>query len=218
MTAIPDFEQALNSALDLSSSQVPFDALTKRYSGKKVWVIDREKIRQQVAHVVDSALAASDAENDPASAGARQRVAEALNGLFHDTRNIASQHDAETIEKMRAMIAAAAQAGSTAAPGATDANVADQIGRLTGVVEHAESLIAAMQAALRNVESGGAAPRRRLVVTSAPSINLEQASVLREIFESNLELRRSMSKTTSQQPRPQPKPQPTPQPKPITTS
>jgi hypothetical protein len=28
LTAIPDFEEALNSALDLSSSQVPFDALS----------------------------------------------------------------------------------------------------------------------------------------------------------------------------------------------
>ena len=90
--------------------------------------------------------AASDAGgNDPASADARQRVAAALNGLFHDTRNIASQHDADTIEKMRAMIAAA-RAGATSS-GATDANVAEQISRLDGVVEQAEGLIAAMQAA-----------------------------------------------------------------------
>jgi hypothetical protein len=171
-------------------------------------------IRKQVAQVVDSALAAGDSGTDPASAGTRQRVAEALNGLFHDTRNIASQHDAETIEKMRAMIAAAAQAGAAAPAGATGANVADQIGKLSGVVEQAESLIAAMQAALRNVESGNAAPRRQLRVpkTSGPSVKLEQAGVLKEIFESNLELRRLMHAPAAPPPRQQ---QPKPQPKPV---
>src|SRR5450432_4034974 len=51
--AVSQFANALESALDLSSSQVSFDDLTKRYRGKKVWVVDREKIRQRVAQVVD---------------------------------------------------------------------------------------------------------------------------------------------------------------------
>lgn len=184
-TAVGEFADALDSALDSSSSQVPFDALTERYRGKKVWVIDRDKIRQRVAQVVDSTLAASEA-NVESGTTARERVADAISGLFHDTRNIASQHNAEIIAQMRAIVGAAGQ-------GVNSAGLTEQIGRLTGVVEQAEGLIAAMSAALRNVESGGA-PRRRYMA-AAPSMGPEQNEVLREIFQSNLELRRLIAKT-----------------------
>src|SRR5450432_303861 len=56
-TPVAQFADALENALESSSSQVPFDDLTKRYRGKKVWVVDREKIRQRVAEVVDTTLA-----------------------------------------------------------------------------------------------------------------------------------------------------------------
>jgi hypothetical protein len=49
------FDNALEGALDGASSQIDFDALTERYRGKKVWVIDRDKIRRNVARVVDTA-------------------------------------------------------------------------------------------------------------------------------------------------------------------
>src|SRR5580692_5926597 len=55
----PEFADALESAFDSSSSQVDFDALTERYHGKKVWVIDRDKIRRRTAQVIDAALALS---------------------------------------------------------------------------------------------------------------------------------------------------------------
>lgn len=190
-TAIGEFADALDSALDSSSSQVAFDDLTERYRGKKVWVIDREKIRHRVAQVVDSTLAASEA-NLESGTTARERVADAISGLFHDTSNIASQHNAELIAKMRAIIGAAGQ-GTNGIAAMTNAGLAEQIGRLTGVVEQAEGLIAAMSAALRNIESGGA-PRRR-VMSAAHSMGPEQNEVLREIFESNLELRRTLGKT-----------------------
>jgi hypothetical protein len=176
--AISQFSDALENALDVSSSPVPLDDLTKRLRGKKVWVVDREKIRQRVTQVVDSTLAqAQNGDN------ARDRVSDAIDELFEDTHNIASQHDMETVAKMRAAVAAAKKSP------ATSNELAEQIGRLTGVVEQAEGLINAMQTALRNVESGGG-PKRRVAV-AGPSISLEQNSVLREIFQSNLDLRRA---------------------------
>jgi hypothetical protein len=77
----------------------------------------------------------------------------------------------------------------------SNAELAAQIGRLTGVVQQAEGLIAAMSSALRNFESG-AAPRRRLVTATA-SADRGQNEVLREILQSNLDLRRSMTRTTT---------------------
>jgi hypothetical protein len=176
---IAEFADALESALDSSSSQVPFDDLTERYRGKKVWVIDRDKIRYRVAQVVDSALAASEA-NSESGTTARQRVANAISGLFHDTRNIASQHNADNIGAMRQ----------------TGGDLARQIGRLNGVVEQAEGLIEAMMAALQRVQSG-IGPRR--IVLPGQSTSPEQDGVLREIFQSNLELRRAIADQTTNQ-------------------
>ena len=190
----PGIDDALDSALNASSSQVAFDALAERYRGKKVWVIDREKIRQHVAQVVDSTLAASE-ENLESGPTARERVADAINGLFHDKQNIASQHDPQTAAMMRALVAAAQGAG-TVGGGATmtNAELSEQVGRLTGVVQQAEGLIAAMSSALRNLESG-AAPRRH-VTAAGRTAGTEQDGVLREIFQSNLDLRRSMTRHT----------------------
>jgi hypothetical protein len=193
--SVSRINDALESALDSSSSQVAFDDLTERYRGKKVWVIDREKIRQHVAQVVDSTLAASEANRESGTT-ARERVADAIGGLFHDARNVASQHDPQNIAKLRAIVGAAAGQIPNDIAALSNAGLAEQIGRLTGVVQQAEGLIAAMSAALRNLESGGAAPRRR-VVAAAPSSGAEQDGVLREIFQSNLDLRRAMAKTTS---------------------
>jgi hypothetical protein len=192
-------EDALDSALDASSSQVAFDALAERYRGKKVWVIDREKIRQHVAQVVDSTLAASEAGLE-SGATTRERVADAIKGLFHDPQNVASQLDPQSVAMMRAIVAAAAGAaqgaGGAAGSGMSNAELAAQIGRLTGVVQQAEGLIAAMSSALRNLESGAAVPRRRLITDSAPP-DRSQNEVLREIFQSNLDLRRSAKKASS---------------------
>jgi len=189
-TAVEDFAHALDDALDSSSSQIPFDALTQRYRGKKVWVIDREKIRQRVAHVVDATLAESEA-NAPGGASVRDQVAKAIDELFHDTRNIASRHDTDTIAKLRGMLGGAKH-------NAGGEDLSEQIGKLTDVVQHAEGLIAHMQAALRSIESGGA-PRRRYAVP-ASAMDAEQNQVLREILESNLALRRVIDNKTTEQP------------------
>jgi hypothetical protein len=186
---LPQFADALESALDSSSSQVAFDDLTERYRGKKVWVIDRDKIRHRIAQVVDSALEMSEANLEEGTT-TRQRVANAIHGLFTETRNIATEHHADIVEKMRA-------AGSDAGLGANSSQAAlrsdaleVQIDRLTDVVRQAEGLVAAMAAALRNIGSLGTG-RRRMV--AEPSTDPEQNEVLLEIFRSNLELRHAIA-------------------------
>src|SRR5437899_467454 len=86
---------AIDSALDTASQQVPFDEVAKRYTGKNVWVLDRDKIRKRVAQVVDQAL--RDSLGDSGQFGAlnvsdlRKQVADAIGGLFKDNRNLTSQ-------------------------------------------------------------------------------------------------------------------------------
>src|SRR5207237_965259 len=157
----PQFADALESALDSSSQQVAFDDLAPRYSGKKVWVIDRDKIRMRVAQVVDSTLAASEANFEGAST-ARQRVASAIQGLFNDNRNIATEHNAASIAGMRVPnISAGNGANGNAAAGnamnslsAMNNDVLDQqISRLSDVVQQVEGLVSAMAAAFRSIGS-----------------------------------------------------------------
>lgn len=194
VSPIPEFEDALESALDSSSQQVPFDDLTERYRGKKVWVIDRDKIKHRVAQVVDSTLASSEGDLESGMT-ARQRVANAISGLFHDNRNIASEHTSESIAAMR-LAAAASRIAPNMQSGMSPVDLSQQIGRLTDVVQQAESMIAAMASALQKVQqgagSGGGGPIRNRAV-NVQSINIEQSSVLQEIFQSNLELRRNMA-------------------------
>lgn len=162
------FDNALEGALDGASSQIDFDALTERYRGKKVWVIDRDKIRRNVARVVDQALSQSMGKDENSTA-TRERVADAINELFKDTRNLTSQHTA------------------------TNTSLDKQIGRLAGVIKQFESALTMMQSAIRNIGSGGGggyAPRRQR--GQAASGGNEQNAVLLEIFKTNLDLLRGM--------------------------
>lgn len=186
---IPQIADALESALDSSSSQVAFDDLAERYRGKKVWVIDRDKIRNRVAQVVDQTLAISEA-NLEAGNTARQRVADAIRGLFNDNQNIASERDAADVPKLRAEASAAARAATNLATMSGE-SLELQIGRLSDVVRQVEGLVAAMALAFRNMSS---APRRHAnAPAQSASNNNEQNEVLLEIFKSNLDLRRSMA-------------------------
>jgi hypothetical protein len=162
------FDNALEGALDGASSQIDFDALTDRYRGKKVWVIDRDKIRRNVARVVDTAIAQS-LVNDEGSTATRERVADAINELFKDTRNLTSQHSA------------------------TNTSLEKQIGRLAGIIKQFEGSLASMQAAIRNIGSGGGGgvgPRRHRGDMGVQK--QEQNAVLLEIFKTNLDLLRGM--------------------------
>jgi hypothetical protein len=162
------FDSALEGALDGASSQIDFDALTERYRGKKVWVIDRDKIRRNVARVADQAIAQS-LVNDEGTAATRERVADAINELFKDTRNLTSQQNT------------------------TNTSLEKQISRLASVIKQFEASMAQMQSAIRNIGSGGGGgygPRRS---RGAPEgQKQEQNAVLLEIFKTNLDLLRGM--------------------------
>jgi hypothetical protein len=210
----PEFADALESAFDSSSSQVDFDALTERYTGKKVWVIDRDKIRRRVAQVIDAALALS-ALHGEGHGQTRARINSALEGMFADNRNLATERNADSVAGVRfngggiapppppGPVAPASARLTQYAPNGTGANGAgvpvqghpgleNQIGRLTNLVKQAEAALAAVTAAARRGGGGGGGggPRRGSVAKGGKGE--EQNSVLLEIFKSNLELVRGM--------------------------
>jgi hypothetical protein len=208
LPGLPQIAEALESAIDSSSSQVSFDDLTDRYRGKKVWVIDRDKIRSRVAQVVDAALEQSH-QDAGASATTRERVKHAIWGLFDDNRNIASERNADSIAGMRvppngsaargngsgnaSANAIVSGSGRPASPGVGPALpasdiLAQQIVRLAAVVKQAESLMGAMAGAIRNLGRVGGGRRMAPASQSVEAPN----EVLVEIFKSNLELRRTI--------------------------
>ena len=216
--ADPTFRQAIDSALDSASMQVAFDSLTEQYKGKKVWVLDRDKIRKRVAQVVDQVLAEAQrkAETDQKT---RELVQEAIKGMFADNRNIASERTAESIAAERAAmaaqaaeraaqaaadkVAAAAAAQITAAAAAVPKSLPSpgtkmapsdaleqQIQRLSGVVLQAEKALASIISAAARVGrgGGGGGPRR----ASLAGTGERQNEVLLEIFKTNLALQRGI--------------------------
>lgn len=169
-TASQPLSSAIDSALDTAASQVPFDEVAKRYTGKNVWVLDRDKIRKRVAQVVDKAL--RDSLGDSGQLGAldvsdlRKTVADAIGGLFKDNRNLTSQVSN------------------------TSMHLDHQVKRIETMVHRAESVLAQMTVAISRMGSfsgggGGGGPRRHAV--QAP--HNEQNAVLLEIFKENLKLR-----------------------------
>jgi len=166
---------AIDSALDTAASQVPFDKVAERYKGKNVWVLDRDKIRNRVAQVVDQAI--SQATNGMSMVGGgvnvndlRAQVNEAIGGLFKDNRNLTSQVS-DTSLKME-----------------------HQLRRLETMVQRQESLLAQMTIAIGRIGSGGGGGGgggwgpRRFAGQSAGGGG-EQNAVLLEIFKENLKLR-----------------------------
>ena len=204
------FREAIDSALDSASHQVNFDSLTEQYRGKKVWVLDRDKIRKRVAQVVDQVLAEAQQKSE-SDIKTRELVAEAIKGMFADNRNIASERSAESIAAERA--AAAAERAAAAAAAAAERHAAEraaeravvappapprkplpasaeleaQSAKLAAVVIKAESALGAIVAAARRVGrgGGGGGGGRR---TASGVIQNEQNEVLLEIFKTNLAL------------------------------
>jgi len=168
--SVAPYTNAIDTALNNAASQVSVDAIAQRFKGKSVWVIDREKIRQRVAQVVDQAIGQSMVGGE-GPGGARERVAGAINDLFRDSRNLTSQ----------------ATANNTA--------LERQIARLGNVIRQAENLVASMTMAIGRIGSlprgdGGGVMPRRYNVHAAPQ--KEQNEVLAEIFKANLDLVRSL--------------------------
>jgi hypothetical protein len=168
----PEMVNAIDSALDSSSSQIEFDALNEKFRGKKVWVIDRDKIKRNVARVVDNALKQS-LKDDAGTSETRERVAEAIEGLFKDNRNLTSQQNLNS------------------------QHLDKQVSRLANLLKNFESSLATMQSAIRGIGSGGGGgggsfTPRRYVGQQQKGLHEEQNAVLLEIFKSNIELLRNM--------------------------
>jgi hypothetical protein len=162
---------AIDSALDTAASQVPFDEVAKRYTGKNVWVLDRDKIRNRVAQVVDQAIRESLGESGNFGSlnvtDLRKQVADAIGGLFKDNRNLTSQVSN------------------------TSMHLDHQVKRIETMVHRAESVLAQMTVAISRMGAfgggGGGGGPRRYVGDIAP--RNEQNAVLLEIFKENLRLR-----------------------------
>jgi hypothetical protein len=196
----PELASALDSAFDASSTQVSFDDLTDRYKGKKVWVIDRDKIRRRVCQVVDQAMAQSHATGETV-AESRQRVQAAIQGMFADNRNIATERNADSIPGQPGYRPPAppppAPAAAPATIAATPVHVSgleDAIARLIQVVAQAERVMASMSLAARNLGrggggGGGGGGRRRVRNT----VDRAQNDVLLEIFKANIELAKTLT-------------------------
>jgi len=218
----PEFADALESAFDSSSSQVDFDALTERYHGKKVWVIDRDKIRRRVAQVIDAALALS-ALHGEGHDTMRTRINTALEGMFSDNRNLATERNADSVAGIRfngggtappppplpPRMAGYANGNGNGGLGGTNSSafvghpgLESQIGRMANLVKQAEAALAAVSAAARRGGGGGGGggPRRGSVAKGGKGE--EQNSVLLEIFKSNLELVRTMQDPIPAPPQP----------------
>ncbi len=185
-----ELNSALNNALDAASSQVSFDALAEKYKGKRVWVVDREKIRYRVAKVVDGILAQSSLEEE--NTEIRKRVSEAIQGLFGNDRNIATERTPETVAQMKAAQSAPA---APAQPGFSNQALEEQIDRLAEVVSRAESVLGSIALAANRMArggggGGGGGGRGRLI---REVIDESQNEVLLEIFKSNLELRKNIA-------------------------
>ena len=178
MPGTPEVAGAIDSALNSSSSQIEFDALTEHFRGKKVWVIDRDKIKRNVARVVDQAITQSLANADTLT-DTRKTVAEAIEKLFKDNRNITSPQ------------------GGGAGSATGGKNLDAQVERLSTVIKNFENSLASMQMAIRNMGTGGGGgsfvPRRNIgQAQGGPGLREEQNSVLLEIFKTNMDLLRNM--------------------------
>jgi hypothetical protein len=145
-----------------------------------VWVIDREKIRRNVAQVVDQVLSETMQQSDTATQ-TRQAVAEAIAGLFKDNANITSP-------------ANQVAAGPNGASGAAAGSLEEQIHRLAHVVSQAQNAIGTLVSTAdrigRGGYGGGGGPRRYSVSSSVAGS--AQKAVLLEIFKDNLKLHQAV--------------------------
>lgn len=222
----PEFADALESAMDSSSSQVNFDDLMNEYKGKKVWVIDRDKIRRRVAQVVETALhfASTTGETHEQT---QERIRTALHGLFSDNRNLASERNASSVMGMKyndpAMGSPSARPGgrmtiqtaqqqvqghvhvplsqATAAvpAGPVNERLEEQLERLSNIVSQAESVLASMRNASRGFGRGGGeggGSNRRR--TNMKTMSNEQNDVLLTIYKSNVELLKAYKEESKQ--------------------
>lgn len=175
---VGEFANAIDSALDTSSTQVNVDDLWRRYRGQRVRVIDRDKIRHRVMSVVTKALQQSMAGGGGnAQAQTEQtleRVEEALTKMFGDNQNLTSEVPTNQVA------------------------MEDQINRLNRVAMSMEKSMAQMTMMMRRGFGGGGGGggadhgTRGAMLKSVKDPKNDK--VLLEIFETNLALQRGAKK------------------------
>jgi hypothetical protein len=170
-------------AFAAAAQAVSFDAVAQRYRGKSVWVIDRDKIRRQVAVIVDQALKGVEAKQQNRYDGdqVRETVATALKEMFKDNRNIASPQ---------------APGGGAVGTLTSSPQLEAQIDRMEQFLSRAETVLTQLLVAAKRIAAGGAggfAPRRMGHIPKPRSE--EQNEVLLEIFKSNVRLRQNIARS-----------------------
>jgi len=210
----PELADALESALDSSSSQVNFDDLMAQHRGKKVWVIDRDKIRRRVAQVVETAFHLSTVSGESHDQ-TQERIRTALHGLFSDNRNLASERNASSVMGVKYNDPSMRGSGRPVQPNAMTINpvapppqahiqvpmtegtgpsqpanevLEEQLARLVNVVSQAESVLATLRAAARGLGSGGGSGNTVRSRRAPRAMSDEKNDVLLTIYKSNVEL------------------------------
>ena len=168
-------------ALAAASQAVSFDAVAQRYRGKSVWVIDRDKIRRQVAVIVDQALKEIESKQQNRYDGdqVRETVATALKQMFKDNRNIASPQSPQP----QGVVGSSPQLEA-------------QIDRMEQFLSRAETVLTQLLVAAKRIAAGGYggfAPRRMGHIPRGGAD--EQNEVLLEIFKSNVKLRQNLARS-----------------------
>ena len=182
----PEIAQQIEDALRQGSRQIRFDTIEKHFRGKRVWVLDREKMQAGVMRVVDQAIYKSQQEAE-GGLKTRQRVAAAITNLFGNKKNITSPVDSGSVATKPAKT-------DETKPEATHDALGSQITRLASLVNRAERVL--MQAAQ---SAGPGTPGRKRFVRQGLAVrrNPQQEKVLVKILEDNLELIRGMNEQSS---------------------
>ena len=192
----PQFSQQIENALREGGRQINFDDIEKRYRGKRVWVLDRQKMQEGVMRVVDAAILKSQQEAE-GGIRTRRRVAQALSNLFGNNRNLTSPVDASKVMARQAPSASPAAGSAGAVGGASGGGGVSggaaldlQIDRLARVIDQAEGMLTRMSYAAAR---GGGVTGRDYQARRMSQRRQEHDKVLQEIFKNNLELHRGIS-------------------------
>lgn len=179
----PEIAQQIEDVMRQGSRQIQFDTIEKRFRGKRVWVLDREKMQAGVMRVVDQAIYKSQQEAE-GNLKTRQRVAAAITNLFNNRRNLTSPIDPSATASQPA-----------AQPRPANNALEDQIARLAILVNRAERVLA-----MGGSTGGVGSTHRRFAspLGSAP-IQPTQEKVLMKILEDNLKLIEDMKVPTPTQ-------------------
>jgi len=185
----PEIAQQIEDALRQGSRQIKFDTIEKHFRGKRVWVLDREKMQAGVMRVVDQAIYQSQQEAE-GGLKTRQRVAAAITNLFGNKKNLTSP--VETGRVVRQPVKPPELRATK--PEVAGDDLRSQIARLASLVNRAERVL--MQAA----QSAGPSTsgRKRFVRQGlATPPKPQQEKMLIKILEDNLELIRGMNEQPS---------------------